>query len=681
MNLLAQQEQFEQQLFPKANKLPKTKQKQQQSIDDQRKPENKKLFDQEKTIDESGRSANFLYNMRQSYPVVEYLPAEEESASLTPSFVLEVTWPRIIQFYHPASPHCQSFQPVYVSVARGIKRRSSRMPVEFHAVNCGVHREVCEQGFDVRSVPMIIGLKSGRIDWTEISLPGSINAAASSPKNDLSTDFELKVEYLARVMEIPLDSVKVAHTDGGMVKKGMRDSSRVISERIGAVIAPANEHGPSSTSSRTHIPLFDQVYHDAMASLIVTLTTSLVSQYTPDSPLPADVSRALSEFLDLIRWAYPPESRVHDLAEDLRLDFSSAIASKEGLLAVISRHVDLEVGITWSARCGTESNGRYECGIWSLLHILSIGVAERHTSVVGVAERVSVFYAGQVMRTFIDKFFVGRSSCRDIWIQLYDDTCCALHSNDNSQLKNVNGGKVDEWRSLAIWIWEIHNDVTVRRDRLAGISYDHKLPRMAPLSSLWPTKEECPKCWQSLTDDTGVVMSMDSYDRNQLFDYLKKIYWPSGIHNNRLIVLDRWNNAKRALSTRNLRARMTSHDWPICMLFFLISLFCFITRVCLCFVRRRVTRGGYRSKRSIESSQQSDELDWNRNSHHSAALKSRCRQTIHTLEQPVPKRYDNREEEFHHNTTKISQSRPHEGKRRCAGPGSKSVKKNRYNYT
>ena len=116
-NLLEQQEQFEQQLFPKANKPRKSEQQhlQQQPLEHQRNPEKKERFDQQKIeerrrrfIDRTDRSENFLYKTKQSHPIIEYLPSEEESASLTPSFVLEVTWPRIIQFYHPSSPHCQS---------------------------------------------------------------------------------------------------------------------------------------------------------------------------------------------------------------------------------------------------------------------------------------------------------------------------------------------------------------------------------------------------------------------------------------------------------------------------------------------------------------------------------------------------------------------------------------------
>jgi hypothetical protein len=190
---------------------------------------------------------------------------------------------------------------------------------------------------------------------------------------------------------------------------------------------------------------------------------------------------------------------------------------------------------------------------------------------------------------------------------------------------------------------------------------------------------------------------MDSYDRNQLFNYLKMTYWPGGIRNNRLIVLERWNKAKRALSTKKLRARMAAYDWPMSILIIHILLIWLIIRVlipnfcgrvCRCFGHRRVTRGGHRKKRPEDRSNpnenyhHSDKAGWNRHYDHSAdfesSLKSRFRQTMHTSEKLAQKR-GNREEEFHHYTAKMSHIRPHEGKRSHSGPGSQSVKNNHFN--
>ena len=589
-SLLPQQKKFEQQLFSKTQQ-----QQQRPDIEEQRKRYAQRKKKKASFNDNvNNKPVTFLFNSKQSHPIIEYIPSEDESSSLTPSFVLEVTWPRIILFYHPSSPRCKSIQPIYVSLARGIKRRSSRMPVEFHAANCGIHRDVCEQGFNVQSVPIIIGLKSGRIDWEEISIPFE----------DASLNVEHEVEYLANEMRIPLDVVKGAHAE--------TDNK----------YAPSDQLLVKSTSNM-HIPLSDQVFHDATASFLETLTSSLYG-IALGGTLPRDTSKALSEFIDLIRWAYPPESKLHNLAEDIMLDFDNLIKSEVALRTMISRHVDMENDTKWCSRCsGADAVGGYECGLWSLLHILSIGVAERHTSVVGADERVSVMYAGQVMRTFIDKFYARCSSCRNVWIGLYDDSISTAPEGD---------GDIDDWRHLAIWIWEIHNEITVRRDQSAGKGYKGLELRMAPSISLWPTKTECPKCWQSLNDDTGVAMNMDSYDSNEVYEQLKKIYWPSGIHNNRLIVLDRKRG--RGLFAKRLRARIADHEWPISLLIIHILFTYLIFRVMVPNLCGRVCRRS-KGKRPVEMNRiypHQHKSGWNKQSQHSA-LKSRSRQSLHSSEQ------------------------------------------------
>eukprot|EP00581_Thalassiosira_minuscula_P015130 CAMPEP_0183712598 /NCGR_PEP_ID=MMETSP0737-20130205/7680_1 /TAXON_ID=385413 /ORGANISM="Thalassiosira miniscula, Strain CCMP1093" /LENGTH=708 /DNA_ID=CAMNT_0025941245 /DNA_START=110 /DNA_END=2232 /DNA_ORIENTATION=- len=519
---------------------------------------------------------NFLYDTKLSHPIIEYLPSKEdaESATLTPSFVLEVTWPRIVQFYHPDSPHCQSLQSTYVALARGIRRRSSRLPVEFHAVNCGVYRAVCEHGFHVTGVPTFIGLRSGQIKGIEISLPGKLDDIASLTKEKRTKDMALKVEYVASVMNIVLDVVK-GHAGAAFARSVGIDAD--TEDGSGAVIG--NEFGGTDDHASTSgggggggsidisIPLAEQVFHDAKSSLLATLTSSLYSQRPRGAALPRDESTALAEFLDLIRWAFPPETQVHDLAEDLRLEYPAVVASEEGLLNVVGREKYTGMGVDWSRRCGAEAEGGYSCGLWTLLHILSVGVAERHTSVVGDSDIVTVKHAGEVMRSFIGNFFVGCDSCRKIFMELYDGACCGTDGGEEHLTGTAAGGDNDDWRSLAIWIWEVHNEITVRRKQLAR-------------TELWPSREDCPKCWQGMTDDTGrIEMNADAYDRDELYNHLKKTYWPSGVHNNRLVVLKKWSKAKRALSMRRLRARMAEHDWPLSAILFHLFVVYLVVRI------------------------------------------------------------------------------------------------------
>ena len=482
----------------------------------------------------------YLYDTKKSHPIIEFKPSTEEqkAASITPSFVLEVTWPRVIQFYHPSSPHCQDFQSTYVNLARSIKRRSSRLPLEFHAVNCGVYRDVCDQGFQVKTVPSFIGLKSGRIQGIPLTLPGD-NEGRLTSKEEITMDVNEKVEYIAQVLGFSLDAVK-------------QGQSSAYASMANNAQSPDNFNGSDMRDSSS---LSEQVFHDAASSLFVTLSSSIYSKHPRGSSLPLKESQTLSDFLDLLRWAFPPETKIHTLAEELKQEFLSITLSKDGLLKVLARHMDLGKGVSWSERCNGSNDGAtdpYSCGMWNLMHILSIGVAERHTSVVGDSERVSVQYAGQSIRAFIDSFFIGCDSCRKSWIELYDEACCGFHNTDHSlALDNQQAGEEDkheQWKQLAFWIWEVHNEVNIRRQRYKQST-----------TLLWPQREVCPRCWPSQTENGR----MDSFDEAAVYLHLKKTYWVSGHHNNRLVVIDRWSKAKRALSMKRLRDRMASREFSI----------------------------------------------------------------------------------------------------------------------
>lgn len=542
---------------------------------------------------------NYLYNSKQSYPVIEYLPSDEElesaSLTLTPSFVLEVTWPRIIQFYHPNSPRCRSFQPTFVNAARGMKRRSSRLPIEFYAVNCGLYRELCELGFHVNEVPTIIGFQSGEIERTALILPGSVDGFADSTK-EFVNDVELKMEYIALTMGIPLDPVKGANANTNAaiaMSKGIEKYNQ-NDQKMDSV----KQHSMHLVKLR--VRQTEEVFNDAMSSLV----TAITSRTSRGKALSSDASDALAEFLDLVRWASPPETKIHSFAEDMKEEFVQVVASEDALLKVVQRHSQQE--FTWSSQCTASVHGGFNCGVWSLLHILTVGVAERHSFVLGDTESVSIISAGQVIRSFIEQLFLDCESCRDLWIELFDENCSGMYEIAISKERNANEGKIDDdgWKFLALCVWKMHND--------------YRQHNMDPPTSLWPTHTDCPKCWLSLPGDN--FLQLDSTNRNELYNHLKTTYWQGGIHNNRLIVLNKLSQMKRALSMKRLRARMTANYWSTPLLVMNLFIVCYLIRVfrprwsstvlillCNTFRRgRRVKRSGKHQKTQADLSNLND---------------------------------------------------------------------------
>jgi hypothetical protein len=222
--------------------------------------------------------------------------------------------------------------------------------------------------------------------------------------------------------------------------------------------------------------------------------------------------------------------------------------------------------MTWSPRCSCSisdsAQDGYACGLWTLMHILSVGVAERHSAVVGDVDRLLPSYAGQVIRSFIDVFFVHCETCRKLWLGLYDEACCASHNSDHSiadKMKQDTSSDETDWRQLAFWIWEVHNEISVQTKHSAGIGYYNKYSHTASSALLWPSPQDCPKCWQTTTGGDGQLTYMNLYNSDAVYGYLKDTYWVKGIHNNRHILLDKWTKTKRSLSLHHLRVKMDSH--------------------------------------------------------------------------------------------------------------------------
>eukprot|EP00541_Cyclophora_tenuis_P015941 CAMPEP_0116547792 /NCGR_PEP_ID=MMETSP0397-20121206/3973_1 /TAXON_ID=216820 /ORGANISM="Cyclophora tenuis, Strain ECT3854" /LENGTH=150 /DNA_ID=CAMNT_0004072361 /DNA_START=63 /DNA_END=515 /DNA_ORIENTATION=- len=76
----------------------------------------------------------------------------------------------------------------------------------------------------------------------------------------------------------------------------------------------------------------------------------------------------------------------------------------------------------------------------------------------------------------------------------------------------------DAGRELAIWLWEVHNSVNVRLMRESAEAEQRKVTHEETLAAVFPPRELCHACWQ---DDI-----MTTYDKDEVFAFLKRTYWP-----------------------------------------------------------------------------------------------------------------------------------------------------------
>ena len=64
----------------------------------------------------------------------------------------------VVKFYAPWCPHCQSYKPVYVSIAKELSSRTTHERVLFMALSCVAHESICTT-YNISGFPTILGFK------------------------------------------------------------------------------------------------------------------------------------------------------------------------------------------------------------------------------------------------------------------------------------------------------------------------------------------------------------------------------------------------------------------------------------------------------------------------------------------------------------------------------------------
>ncbi|KAL7538567.1 hypothetical protein ACHAWF_006133 [Thalassiosira exigua] len=454
----------------------------------------------------------------------------DEEKYIKPYFLLPDNGPRVVQFYSPWSGlvhmilwlptvyalgnivnvstltcadchrHCQFFKTKYISLAKEIDDRlSDNQPeINFHAVSCSVYHWVCMQN-NVKEFPTIVAFE------------------ANSAVPQLLREKSINAESIAESLGVELSPITATEKN---VKSNLwadkNDEIRPID------ILGASLNGLARTR--------DAVYRDAALSFTHALKTEIFPRL-PDGqasgPLDSMQQRVFSDWIDLLYWALPPTWILHTLINDIRNNIDSVMVSEENLLFMVEKHQDVVNGDStrWSEQCSkSDDRAGYSCGLWSLFHIISIGVIERHRAVLGALDQVSTKFVAKTVRDYIEQFF-GCEQCREYFVDMFD-TCGFNHCRRFKQPQKLPSP--ESWTEFALWLWEIHNDVNIKiveaqLKKEGGVDTPkQKLDRYN-----WPPTEECPTC----RDSSG------KWDKDVVLGHLKKGYWPGGVQNFRYVVL------------------------------------------------------------------------------------------------------------------------------------------------
>mmetsp|Transcript_267 Transcript_267/g.548 ORF Transcript_267/g.548 Transcript_267/m.548 type:complete len:566 (-) Transcript_267:12-1709(-) len=430
----------------------------------------------------------------------------DEERHIKPYFLMPENGPRVVQYYSPWCGHCQFFKTKYVALAKEtiVRLPDDQPEINFHAVSCSVYHWICMQ-HGVKGFPTIVAFK------------------ANSVEPHLLKEKELTAESIAETVGVQLNAPAAwGNTAESEVVEG-DDEFRPID------ILGASLNGLVRTR--------DAVYKDAALSFMHALKTGVFSKEEDgqtSGPLDSVQREVFSDWIDLLYWALPPTWILHTLINDIRNNIDSVMVSEENLLFMIEKHQDVVNGgnMKWSTQCSKAyDQAGYSCGLWSLFHIISNGVIERHRAVLGAQDQVSTKFVAQTMRNYIDHFF-DCDQCREYFVEMFD-TCGFDHCRRFKQPQKLP--PPESWREFTLWLWEVHNDVNARlfeaelkREGGAGTS-KHKLN----LAS-WPRAEECPTC----RDRSG------NWDKDAVLGHLKKEYWPGGVQNFRFVVLKKKDYSK-----------------------------------------------------------------------------------------------------------------------------------------
>ena len=408
--------------------------------------------------------------------------------------------PRIVQFYSPWCGHCQEFAPRYISIAKDVLTRVPRFHVEFYAVSCSEHHSLCQEE-TIHAYPTIrayLAYEKESVQLTDFT-PASID----------------------NVLKLGLMQQGISYSESQDTMDSYDNT---------AIVRKLDILGATSDSYR-HTRT--DVYRDAALSFTYALQNHIFEENQDD--LTTEQANALKEWLDFLYWTLPPIWMVHPLISDLRRNIKEIVHNKALLFQLVKIHqpvVHDKKDMQWSQGC-QNGNGLVEsfsCGLWGLFHIVSIGVPEQHSAVLGHRHRISTMHAAETLKDYITHFFGWCPQCREEFLEQYN-MCAYGHCRRFRQSKGKKTPAVHTWQEFPVWLWQIHNGIN---EKLASklIQKTHRRnPTDVDLEKArWPQRSACRLCYSK----EGLIGKA-----SHVYNFLKDEYWPSGVHNRRFMVLDR----------------------------------------------------------------------------------------------------------------------------------------------
>lgn len=419
-------------------------------------------------------------------------------------------------------------------------RRTIGIPVRFHALSCQLYREIC-RAYDITGFPIVFGYSIGM----DISKQGiELNEKGTTMTAELIAD------YLHLTLAQESIDVHQQKLFGSLEEKDEFIAQQKQQAMDAATRKQSWQEYPSSLNAR---------YHNAALSLAFSLKTTVFVKTS--SSLDDKRALALQEFLELLAWTTPQNWHVRTgMIQELLQKMGSIVNQGEVVMTeIVERHQSLYVekgmwgdlivqkhgteklGLggdvpqkkkfnaediywgnnRWTEACTHDERGMgLTCGLWNLLHIITIGSSLPVHQLYGFHSgyHTAPSQIAEIMKRFLSAFFAC-DVCRWHFLDMYEN-CGHNHCQRlASQIPELTNNPEQESREVSIWLWEVHNAVNVRLMKEAAMREDREVTDAEKLAAVFPSPKLCPTCW----DDEG---SLTTYREQEVFEFLRNYYWP-----------------------------------------------------------------------------------------------------------------------------------------------------------